>query len=891
MGPDSSRGNSTHLIDLIRQKLNQGRDPGLSRRRFLPMIRRRSVRIVATIASALSMALSVLATVARAQLPQPRLTSLSRPGLRAGETVEVSLRGTDLEGVNQLWFDHAGIRATHLKDLIFRVVSTPDVPVGHHDVRAVGTYGVSNPRTIVIGDRPESMETEPNNIPENANPIVRNTVVNGELNGSTDVDCFAIEGKRGQRLFLDLEAERIDSPLDATIRLLGPEGTELDQSRDVFGADPFLDVTLPADGRYVIKVHDAIYASSPDHVYRLKVHDGPHLDAMIPQAAPAGVKAHFRAIGRGLGPGATIDPGFKADGHALERVDATLCVPEESELSSQGSSLARLFVPPAAVAREGFEYSFVRINPSGAAPVVSNRLFLARAAAPVVLEHEPNNDPAHAQVVTPPCDISGSFAASGDVDLFRFQGRKAEVWWLEVFAERIGSQADPAFVIQKVGPTGPPQDLASGDDLPDAGLGVRFNTQTVDAAMQWQVPEDGLYQVLLSDLYASQRGEPRLTYRLVIRRERPDYTLVLLPENPGATDAVTIRAGGRTAAYVAAIRTDGFAGPIRVEARGLPPGVRNKPVTIGPGQMMAPVVFEASDTAHNTVGTITLVGLSRFADRKEDLGYVAGAVPLNPALIHTALAGGMTWPPPNPTTVPIGPARVVRGFVVAVRSEPAPLTLTARPESLVLAQGHQLDLNLAVTRRAGFADAVAVSSTDLPPNMSTATVTIAKDAQTAILPLFVPKNVPPGIYTFVVRGTGAYPFSKDPQAKQKPNVNLTEPSNPISVTVRPAPVDLAVNNNGGALKQGDSLQIVVTLTRQNGFSGPVSLSLAAPGTLKLGAAAVAVANNQTQAKLAICAARDSPPGGAARVFVRATATVRGEAVEVEEPVALTLVKS
>ena len=63
---------------------------------------------------------------------------------------------------------------------------------------------------------------------------------------------------------------------------------------------------------------------------------------------------------------------------------------------------------------------------------------------------------------------------------------------MEALAERIGSMADPAFLIQKVGAKGqPPQDLASGDDLPDAGAGPRFNTQTVDAAVRWQVPEDG----------------------------------------------------------------------------------------------------------------------------------------------------------------------------------------------------------------------------------------------------------------------------------------------------------------------------------------------------------------------------------------------------------------
>ena len=205
---------------------------------FSRMISFRPTRLAAVMATVLIGASALLDPAARAQLPQPRLTSLSRTGLRAGETAEVSLRGSDLEGVTQLWFDHPGISAAHVKDLTFRVVSAPDVPLGHHDVRAVGTYGVSNPRAFIVGDRPESIEIEPNNTPEKANPIVVNTVMNGELNGGADVDCFALEGRKDSGLFLDLQAERIDSRLDATIRVLTPGGTELAESRDVFGARP-----------------------------------------------------------------------------------------------------------------------------------------------------------------------------------------------------------------------------------------------------------------------------------------------------------------------------------------------------------------------------------------------------------------------------------------------------------------------------------------------------------------------------------------------------------------------------------------------------------------------------------------------------------------------------
>ena len=303
---------------------------------------------------------------------------------------------------------------------------------------------------------------------------------------------------------------------------------------------------------------------------------------------------------------------------------------------------------------------------------------------PVVVEQEPNDDEAHAQKVIPPCDISGTFAPIGDNDLFRFEGRKGEIWCIEVLAERMGSAADPAFVIQKVAPKGqPPQDLVAGDDLPDSGAGPRFNTQTVDAAVRWQVPEDGLYQILISDLYASERGHPRLTYRLVIRREQADFAVVLLPNSPTGADAVTIRAGGRASAYVAAIRRDGFAGPVRVEARALPPGVSADPVTIGATQAIAPIVFEAAEDAKTAVGIASVTGHSRFGDRREDLQYLAGVSPQGPGLERIAIAGGMIWPP-SATAPAVAPARAVNGFVVAVRGEPAPLSLTASPESIVL---------------------------------------------------------------------------------------------------------------------------------------------------------------------------------------------------------------
>jgi hypothetical protein len=845
----------------------------------------RTVR--AAVATMSALALTALPGRVDAQFPHPKLEGLSRSGVRSGESAEVTARGANLDGPLQLWFDHPGLKATPVKGATFRVSCGPEVPLGHHDVRVVDAYGVSNPRVFVVGDRPEEVEVEPNNAPAEARPIAINTTLSGEIATPTDVDCFAFEGKKGQRLFFDVQAERIDSPLDPTIRLLSASGKEVGESRDVFGADPLLDATLPADGRYVIKIHDAIYGGSPHHVYRLTVHDGPLVDAVLPLAVEPGGTSTVTLYGRGLGVGSSVAPKFQVDGQAIERLAISIVAPMPGGASGglflDPANPSRGFLPASAVARRGFETLYARGDPSGAAPVASNSFHLAEAAGPVVVEREPNDDVDHPQEVTLPCDISGTFGAPGDFDVYRFRAKKDSVWSIEAIAERAGSLADPSFVIQKVDPKGKEfQDLESGDDLPDAGAGPRFNTRSLDAAVRWRVPEDGVYQVMINDLYGSQRGDPRLTYRLVIGPEVPDFRIVLVPEKPLPDETIGLRAGGRVLADVVAVRLGGFRGPIRVEPASLPPGVSCAPVTIKAGAKVATVAFDAAEDAKTAIGVVTLIGRSKFKsdDKRSEEG---------PDLKRVAIAGGMTGPiaARAPT---VAPARVHRGFVLAVQDGPAPLTLSASPATATTAQGSRIPVELAATRRAGFVEAVAVTTPDLPPNMPAAAATIPKEAKSATLRLFVPKNVAAGVYTIIPRGSGPYPFSKDPKAAKKPNITLTEPSNPIVLTVHPAPIRLNLDARGGKLKQGGSLEVEVKVTRQNGYAGSVAVTLDAPAAVKLSASPATLDPKQNQAKLVLKAAVDSPPGAAADLFIHARAVNQIGAAEVDEPLPLTIVK-
>src|SRR5205807_1891254 len=125
-------------------------------------------------------------------LPSPRLTVVTPPGGKIGSTIEMTFAGSDLEEPLSLLSSNPGIKAAPvlppappppdpkkppLKPVPpppvtkFKVTIAPNVLVGTYDVRLVNKWGVSNPRSFVVGDLAEVMEKEPNNEPEQAQRV------------------------------------------------------------------------------------------------------------------------------------------------------------------------------------------------------------------------------------------------------------------------------------------------------------------------------------------------------------------------------------------------------------------------------------------------------------------------------------------------------------------------------------------------------------------------------------------------------------------------------------------------------------------------------------------------------------------------------------------------
>src|SRR5262249_43487921 len=95
-------------------------------------------------------------------------------------------------------------------------------------------------------------------------------------------DFYQIRAGKGQRLSIEVVAQRTGSPLDPFLRLLDDHSLELAATDDTpgLGADARLEFRCPKTGDYFIEVRDTRYAGGPGHAYLLRL--GKPLPAPLP---------------------------------------------------------------------------------------------------------------------------------------------------------------------------------------------------------------------------------------------------------------------------------------------------------------------------------------------------------------------------------------------------------------------------------------------------------------------------------------------------------------------------------------------------------------------------------------------------------------------------------
>jgi hypothetical protein len=567
------------------------------------------------------------------QVPQPKIYALWPCGARIGTSAEIRISsGSDLDGADRLLFSHPGITAKPVLEEPsriypqgravegrFKVSVAADVPPGIYEVRAAGYFGVTNARRFAVSEREEVLEKEPNNEPATANEPPLGSVVNGTCEAQ-NYDCFRIQAKKGQRYLAEAQALRLDSRAQIVLTLLDPSGRELRRIVGTRSHDPLLDFSAETDGAYVVRVNDLLYRGGDEYFYRLSIGSGPWIDFVDPPVLKPGADNAVTVYGRNL-PGGTPAEGVTIDGRPIEKLATTIKGPTAGELPVQ-----TLLRPGDASA------DLVSWNLPGSNPV---RFLLCED--PVVAEIEPNDTPEKAQPIQAPALVVGRFNPRGDRDWFTFDAKKGDKLWIEVVSQRLGLAVDPQIVIQQAGDVS--KDLQEVDDLASPLPAMQNNNEkkyrahSDDPAVLFTVPADGKYRLLVRDLFGSAQGDPRLFYLLSIRAPKPDFRLVSFPVETSPADGklsqvnCIVRRGGSDRLRVIVYRREGFDGPIRVEAEGLPAGLTARAALIASGDTATDFIFRAAPDAPAFAGPVRLVGkageLSRPVRSAEVLWNVA----------------------------------------------------------------------------------------------------------------------------------------------------------------------------------------------------------------------------------------------------------------------------
>lgn len=703
------------------------------------------------------------AASARAQLPVVTLSAFSPSGGQVGSSLELTLTGlTDGDGVDRVLFSHPGIKAVQVQQPSaalagrnlpvankFTVTIGSDVPPGVYDVRAVGTFGVSNPRAFAVDQWKQAAKPAGNQSADKAAVIEFGTVVDGTTAANTS-DWYRFAAKKGQRVLIDVAAQRLDSKLDATLVVYDARLRELAGSRDVNRRDPLVDLVIPADGDYLVKLYDFTYGGGADYGYRMVVHDGPYIDFVFPPSVKAGTKNKLAVYGRNL-PGGKPTAGVEVQGRPLERIDIELDVPGEEATDRRATPT---FAAASEMFVDGREY---RLKSSAGR---TNGVLLGYATEALVAEQEPNDGGDQNQAVTVPCEIVGQFLKRGDLDAFAFDAKKGDVLSIDVVSQRMGFKADPVVLVQQ-GTASADGKLAWGDlkELDDEAKnvgGLMLDAATNDPGYTFTAPGDGKYRIVVRDLYGDTRGDPRLIYRLIVRKPRPDYRLaVCLNTQAGVKNANDGREfkpgglllrGGEVAMFsVMASRRDGFAGPIHVRCEGLPAGVTSADTVIPAGQDSAPLAIAAAEGAAKWCGPIRVTGRAQI-DGKE--------------VAHLARTPAITAPGAQKKSAE---ARLAQDLMLCVSAaEQAPTTvLVGEGKSIDAAKGAKVEIPVRVTRRGDFKEPLTLNAVGLPANVKAANLVIAADAKEGKLVVETAANAPLGEFSLYLNAQTKINYVRD----------------------------------------------------------------------------------------------------------------------------------
>jgi len=213
----------------------------------------------------------------------PNVTGLSPSAAIPGKTTTVTFLGDGLQGAVDLWTsfpcDVEPVKSS--STTAFELKLPMQTTAGLGVIRLITTNGLSAPHLLLLDPLPSIPSSPTNHSAQSAQQISNSTAIDG-TSESLRSDFYRVTAKKGERLSIEVVAQRLGSPLDPLLRLLDMQGRELAANDDApgLGVDAQLDFNCPKTGDYLIELRDTRHAGGPRHRYRLRM--GGALPAPLP---------------------------------------------------------------------------------------------------------------------------------------------------------------------------------------------------------------------------------------------------------------------------------------------------------------------------------------------------------------------------------------------------------------------------------------------------------------------------------------------------------------------------------------------------------------------------------------------------------------------------------
>lgn len=443
----------------------------------------------------------------------PTLNRISPSAVAPDSTTTVTFFGERLEGAVELWTSFPAKITPKPADIagdpgagkLALQISVPgDTKVGIGAVQLATTNGISDVHLFMIDDLPTVAGSATNKTPATAQELKPPVAVEGNCD-ETSLDYYVFQAKKGQRLSVEVVANRLGSLLDPVVRLLDASGRELVYCDDdpAVGSDARFSFIAPATARYIVELRDIGYQGGSKYCYRLRVGNFPLAGATFPLGAQRGARTKVAFIGRAV--------------EGLRPVEVR--VPEHAS-------------------RVSLNARFRRGQGCGFGALVAGQL-------PEVMEVEPNDTPETATKLSVPSVANGRFARMKDRDWYEFPATGGQRL---IFSGRTRSLGSPCDLFMRLFDS-------HGRQIADADIsGANEGTLTN------KFSETGTYRLLVEEL--NHQGGLDLPYRIEVQPFHPGFALSV------ETNRVEATGNGSFEIKVDAARSE-YEGPITLSLAGL----------------------------------------------------------------------------------------------------------------------------------------------------------------------------------------------------------------------------------------------------------------------------------------------------------------------------------